>query len=123
MSEYRDRIADLAERSREDREAFEPPADPPAEAEALSYLRSGVGEVVAVYVEGRTGEFAAFDDVELSLLERALNDWLELYARCYGEEIDAEFTVREVAELVVATHDVTDVAQLLTHVPRRREQA
>ncbi|WP_440006302.1 hypothetical protein [Halomicrococcus sp. SG-WS-1] len=120
MSEYRDRIAVLAERSRVDREAFEAPENRPDEERALSYLRDGVGDVVSVYVDGRTGEFAAFDEVEMSMLERALNDWFELYARCYGETIEAEFTVREVAELVIDTHDVSDVAQLLTHVPERR---
>ncbi|WP_227354660.1 hypothetical protein [Haladaptatus salinisoli] len=117
MTEHRDRIAALAERARSDRESFDPPADPPDEERALSYLRDGVGDVVAVYVEGRTGEFARFDGSEMAELERALNDWLALYARCYGREMETDFTVREVAEMVVKTHDVHDAAQLLTHVP------
>ncbi|WP_458187100.1 hypothetical protein [Haladaptatus sp. NG-WS-4] len=117
MTEHRDRIADLADRARADRESFDPPADPPDEERALSYLRDGVGDVVAVYVDGRTGEFARFDGSEMADLERALNDWLALYARCYGHDIETDVTVREVAEMVVKTHDIYDAVQLLTHVP------
>lgn len=119
MTEYRDRIADLAERSRRDRRAFERPDDPPDEEAAMEFLRDGVGRVVSVYIDARTGRPAALDDVELSLLQRALNDWLELYVRCYGQDIDAEFTPREAAELVIETHNVRDTAQLLTRVPDR----
>ncbi|USZ68853.1 hypothetical protein NGM10_03735 [Halorussus salilacus] len=120
MSELRERIADLADRAREDREAFDPPDDPPDDERALRYLREGVGDAVAVYVEARTGEFVPLDAAEMALLERALNDWLELYARCHGRDIDAAFTLREIAELVVDTRDLTDTAQLLTGVPARR---
>ncbi|WP_128478416.1 hypothetical protein [Halorussus pelagicus] len=119
MSDYRDRIDALAARAREDRREFDPPANPPAEERALTYLRDGVGEVVAVYVETRTGEFAPLDRAEMSDLETALNDWLELYARCHGRAIDAEFTVREVAELVIKTRDVVESARLLTAIPER----
>ncbi|WP_435153851.1 hypothetical protein [Haladaptatus sp. DFWS20] len=117
MTEHRDRIDDLASRAQADRKAFDPPENPPDEERALSILRSGVGEVIGVYVEGRTGEFARFDEWEMEQLEQALNDWLALYARCYGYEIETEFTVREVAELVIKTHDIHDTVQLLTHVP------
>ena len=120
MSDYRDRIEALAERARADYRSFDPPADPPDEARGLRYLRAGVGDVVACYVEARTGEFVPLDGEEMDLLERALNDWLELYARCHGRAVETEFTVREVAELVVKTHDIADSAQLLTGVPARR---
>ena len=121
MSDYRDRIDALAESAREDRRAFDPPADPPDEERAVEFLREGLGEVVSVYVEARTGEFAPLDQHEMDGLERATNDWLELYARCYGREIDADFTVREVAEAVVMdTHDLVDAAALLTGVPERQ---
>jgi hypothetical protein len=123
MSELRDRIDGLAERASADCRAFDPPADPPDEDRALAFLREGVGDAVAAYVEARTGEFVALDDAEMTRLERATNDWLELYARCHGREIDAEFTVREVAETTLATRDVVDAAQLLTGVPERREVA
>ena len=120
MSDYRDRIAALAERARADRRTFDPPADPPDEERAVGYLREGVGDGVSCYIDARTGEFAPLDAEEMALLERAVNEWLELYARCHGTEIDAEFTVREVAELVVDTYDLADTAQLLTGVPARR---
>ena len=120
MSDYRDRIESLAERARADRRAFDPPDDPPDAERAVAFLRDGVGDAVACYVDARTGTFAPLDGEEMALLERALNDWLELYARCHGTAIDAEFTVREVAELVVDTYDLADTAQLLTGVPERR---
>lgn len=49
-----------------------------------------------------------------------MNDWLTMYARCYGVDLDADFTVREAAEVLLRTHDVVDTAQLLTCVPERR---
>ncbi|WP_233204273.1 hypothetical protein [Halegenticoccus soli] len=117
---YGARIRDLAEAARRERDAFVPPADPPAEERAMSYLRSGLGPVVALYVEARTGgRTVAFSAEEFALLQRATNDWLSLYARCYGVEMDAEFTVREAAELLVRTHNIRDTAQLLTRVPAR----
>jgi hypothetical protein len=122
MSGVSDRIETLAERARRDREAFEPPPDPPDEAAAMSYLTEGVGDVVALYIEARTGEKVRFDDAEFVLLERALNDWFELYAACYGVDLDAAFTVREVAELVVETHSIREAALLLTRVPERDQR-
>ena len=119
MSDVSDRIAELSERARRDREEFEPPPDPPDEAAALGYLTDGVGSVVGLYVDARTGEKVRFDEAEFALLERALNDWLELYAACYGVDIDAAFTVREAAELLVDTHSIRDTAMLLTQVPER----
>lgn len=120
-SEYWDRIAANADRARRARERFEPPEDPPDEQRALEFLREGLGPLVATYVEARTGggEPVAFSEVEFTLLQRALNDWLELYARCYGVTLDAQFTVREAAELLVETHNVHDVARALTKVPGR----
>ena len=120
MSEYRDRIDDIAERARADRRAFDPPADPPDEERAVAYLRDGVGEVVSVYVEARTGEFAPLNADEMDGLERAMNDWLALYARCHGRDVDPELTVREVAETVVMdTYDLVDAARIHTGVPER----
>jgi hypothetical protein len=119
MTGVSERIETLAERARRDREAFEPPPDPPDEEAALAYLTEGVGDVVALYIEARTGELVRFDDAEFVLLERALNDWFELYAACYGADLDAAFTVREVAELVVETHSIREAALLLTRIPER----
>ncbi len=114
-----DRIAHLASRASADRQAFEPPNAVPAEERALEYLREGVGPAVWTYVEARTNGLVAIAPDDFSRLEGAMNDWLELYARCYGTEIDADFTVRAAAELLLETRNIRDVAQLLTHVPSR----
>lgn len=108
---------DLLERAREEERTFEAPVEP--DGRALSYLREGLWPVLERYIELRSsGEPPS--RAEHDALEDALNAWLELYARCYGVEIDAAFAVREAAELFVATHNVRDTAQLLTHVPARR---
>lgn len=118
-SRFWPRIVALARRARRDRRQFEPPADP--DERALSYLRDGVGPTVGLYVEARSSEDPPrFLRMEHALLEGAMNDWLELYARCYGVDLDAQFTIREAAEVLIRTHDLRDVAQLLTNVPDRR---
>ncbi|MFC5366135.1 hypothetical protein [Salinirubrum litoreum] len=119
MSRLADRTARLARRARDDTAAFDPPSDPPAEEEALGYLTDGVGEVVSTYVEARTGEFVRLTETEMTDLHRALNDWLALYARCYGRSVDPDVTVRTTAEVVLKTHSLRDTAQLLTSVPAR----
>ena len=119
MTDVSDRVAELSERARRDRVAFDAPSDPPDEEAALEFLTDGVGEVVALYIQARTGEKVRFDDAEFALLERALNDWLELYAACYGTDLDGAYSVREAAELVVDTHSIRETAVLLTHVPDR----
>jgi len=121
-TDYRARIEELAAAAREARAAFEPPADPPDEERAMEYLRSGLGPTIAVYVDARSGEWVRFEADEFELLERTTNDWLELYAACYGYDLDAEFTVREAAEALIETHNVCDVARVLTGVPPREER-
>lgn len=119
-SDYWERIAALADDARNDVESFQPPEHPPREDEAMGYLREGVGPLVMVYIRGRTGgQPAPFSETEFALMERALNDWLELYARCYGEVVETDVTVREAAELLLDTRNVKDVAQILTRVPQR----
>lgn len=119
-SRYSERVEALADRARRDRERFEPPAEPPDEGRALEFLREGVGPAISVYVEGRTGgERVPFTAEEVSLLEESLNGWLSLYARCYGEELDAAFSIRAAAEVLVDTRNVVDTARVLTHVPER----
>lgn len=121
---YGDRIRRLAEQYREDSAAFEPPAEPPAETEAMDYLRDGLGPTVMVYVDARTNDSGVeFSQAAFDRLHEALNGYLELYAACYGVEIDADFTIREAAELLVDTHNVRDVAAMLTHVPDRGVQS
>lgn len=117
MTEEIDALAARAER---DRARFNPPADPPDEERAMQFLQEGVGPAVWVYVEAHSGEtHERFDPGQFQRLEGAMNKWLELYSCCYGVNLDAQFTVREAAELLLQTHNVQDVAQLLTHVPER----
>ncbi len=118
-----DRIDDLEARLREARDRFESPADPPDEDRAMRILREGFGPTVWIYVEGRTGgRMVQFSPEEFSRLERLMNEWLALYARCYGAEIESEATLRTAAEALVETHNVRDVAQLLTNVPSRTDE-
>ncbi len=121
-SPYRDRIETLATEARAARESFDPPADPPDEDRAVQYLREGFGEAVAVYVDARSGEWDRFGTAEFAQLETAMNAYLELYAACYGVDYDADFTVREAAEALVDTHNIVDVARVLTGVPERGER-
>jgi hypothetical protein len=120
MSQYADRIAELHRQSRRDERAFTPPTDPPAEEEAVRYLREGFGECVAVYLDARTGgPPVRFETGEFDRLQGAMNTWLSLYTRCHGVELDAAFTVRTAAEVFIDTHDLKGTAAVLTHVPGR----
>jgi len=114
------RIETLADRATADCAAFEPPADPPADERAMSYLREGAGPAVSLYVEARTGgRMVHFPPDQYHALENAMNDWFELYAACYGVDVDSEVALREAAELLIDTHNIKDVAQILTGVPER----
>jgi hypothetical protein len=117
-SGYYARIADLAETARHERETFDgADAD---ETDALGYARDGLGDVVALYIEARTAEWdVEFSGRELDLLHRATNDYLSLWARCHGVRFDTDVTVREVAEVLLKTHNIVDTAQLVTKVPDR----
>lgn len=91
-----------------------------AEEAALVAARDGLGPVVALYVEARTGDdWVRFSETEMERLHRATNDWLAVYARCRGVDVDPDVTVREAAEVLIDTHDITDVAALLTGLHRR----
>jgi len=119
-SAYADRIRSLAQQYRSDRADFEPPVDPPAEERAMEFLREGLGPTVMVYVDARANDWGVeFAEWEFERLHEALNGYLELYTRCYGVELDADFTVREAAELLIDTHNIKDVAAMLTQVPGR----
>jgi hypothetical protein len=117
-SGYYPRIADLAAEARHERETFDGTgAD---EQRALEYARDGLGSVVALYIEARTAEWdVEFSGRELDLLHRATNDYLSLYTRCHGVAFDTDTTVREVAEILLKTHNIVDTAQLVTKVPER----
>lgn len=115
------RIQSLVERAERDLEAYEPPADPPDEDRALEYLTEGVGPAIWVYIDGRTGEWERFDPLEFERLTWAVNTWLELYAGCYGETIESDVSLRTAAEALLDTHNIRDVAWILTNVPARSE--
>jgi len=119
MSEYADRLRVLAAGVDAARESLDP--DPPDEERALELLREGFGPTVALYCEARTGdEWVRFGDRQFDRLEATMNDWLDLYAACYGVDLDGAFTVREAAELLIDTRSVRDAAMVLTGVPDRR---
>ena len=115
----RERIGELADRAACDRGGFEPPADPPDAERAIAYLRDGAGPAVWLYVEARVDGFVHLPPEEFAALEDAMNDWFELYARCHGVEIDAAFPIRQAAEALLDTHNIADVARVLTGVPDR----
>lgn len=84
------------------------------------FLREGAGRAIWLYVAARTGgRDVRFPEPVFEALERSMNGWLRLYAVGNGVELDARFTVREAAELLIETRNVHDVAQLLTGVPGR----
>ncbi|KAB1188075.1 MULTISPECIES: hypothetical protein [Haloferax] len=117
---FGERVRELASEAQQARERFDPPDESAADERALACARDGVGPAVSLYIEARTGgRMVEFTREEFRLLQRALNDWLAMYARCYGVDLDADFTVREAAEVLLRTHNVVDTAQLLTCVPAR----
>ncbi len=131
MSRYGPRIAALARRAERERAAFDAvetrsdgdpsPDRPMSPDDAVGYLREGAGQAIWLYVEARTGgRLVPFPDAELTALETAMNRWLECYTRCHGVALEAEFTIREAAELLLETRNIVDTAQLLTCVPDRR---
>lgn len=122
-SSYAERIEELAREARTAREAWadeELSDSEPDEQRALEAARDGLGPVVACYVEARTGDDPPrFSAREHRLLRRATRDWLECFARCHGVAHESDATVRSAAELLLETHDIVAVAQLLTGVPNQ----
>ncbi|MFB6086929.1 MAG: hypothetical protein ABEJ85_00280 [Haloarculaceae archaeon] len=116
-SRYRDRSDELAAEAARAKASFDPPGDPPDEERARRLLREGFGPTLSVYVEARSGDWDRFDTEEFAALEGAMNDWLDLYAACYGVDHEADVTARTAAEALVDTHNVYDVARILTGVP------
>lgn len=115
---FHERIHAHAERADRHRTEFSPPDSPPAEEQAMRFLREGAGPAVSLYVEARTGgQMVHFPPAEYHALEDAMNTWFELYAACYGVDVEADWAIREAAELLVDTHNIKDVAVMLTHVP------
>jgi hypothetical protein len=118
MTDYRERIQEMEARA--DRVASKLDPDPPDEERAVELLQQGVGPTVSIYCEARTGNSRIrFPDAEFERLEETLDQWLALYAQCYGVDLDGEYSVRTAAELLVDTHNIHDVATVLTGVPDR----
>jgi hypothetical protein len=120
MNRYGPRIAALAREAERDRAAVDP--DTGGSGGGIEYLRDGAGRAIWLYVEARTGDrLVPLSAAELEALELAMNRWLECYARCHGVDLEADFTIRQAAELLLETRNVVDTAQLLTCVPERRK--
>tara|TARA_A100001037_G_scaffold288499_1_gene299210 strand:+ start:20396 stop:20776 length:381 start_codon:yes stop_codon:yes gene_type:complete len=87
---------------------------------ALECLMMGFGPIVAMYLEARIkGKLIPITQNQFEKIELIMNGWLEIYARYYGEEIEANFSVRDAALLFLETHDIQDVAEILTKIPNK----
>ncbi|MFC7027921.1 hypothetical protein ACFQJ5_10455 [Halomicroarcula sp. GCM10025324] len=116
--QYVDRIRTLERRAEAARDSFDP--DPPDDDRAMTVVREGFGPTVSLYCESRTGDaWVRFDGDTFDRLEATMNAWLDLYAACYGVQLDGTYAIREAAELLVDTHNARDTAQVLTGVPDR----
>ena len=117
-TDYREDIARLERRAEAVATTLDP--EPPDEDRATELLHEGFGPTVSLYCQARTGgSWERFEQREFERLQATLDRWLDLYARCYGVELDGEYSVRTAAELLVDTHNIRDTAMLLTGVPER----
>ena len=115
---YADRVRALERRASDVGDDFAP--DPPDDELAMHVVRTGFGPTVSLYCEARTGDsWVRFDEQLFDRLEATMNDWLGLYAACYGREVAGAYGIREAAELLVDTHNARDTAQVLTGIPER----
>lgn len=115
---YRERLSRLERRAETVTRELDP--DPPDEARALELLREGVGPTVSIYCSARTGEpVTRFEPDEFERLQATFDQWLSLYGACYGVSLDGTYSIRTAAQLLVDTHDIHDVATVLTGVPER----
>lgn len=84
------------------------------------YLKNGVGPAILLYIEARSkNEIIPITPKQFQDIENSMNGWLGLYARCHGEEIEISVSLREAAVLFIETHNIFDVAQILTRIPER----
>jgi len=118
VSEYHDEIRRLDRRADDIAASLDP--DPPDEQRATELLHEGVGPLVSIYCQARTGgSWDRFEAAEFKQLNETLDQWLALYARCYGVDLDGDYSVRTAAKLLVDTHNIRDTAMVLTGVPER----
>ena len=86
---------------------------------AMECLTKGFGPSVAIYIEARLkGNLIPITPEQFQKLETIMNGWLELYTEYLGEKIEANFSIREAAVLFLETHDIQDVAEILTRVSK-----
>lgn len=113
-------IDDVWDRSKADRAAFDQPESVPDEQAALEYLQNGAGQAIGIYMllrtDGRTYRFSA---QEFERLEEAMQNWLSLYAACYGTQLTVRPSIRTAAETLLETEELRTTAQLLTGVPNK----
>ncbi|SDM81006.1 hypothetical protein SAMN04487949_2664 [Halogranum gelatinilyticum] len=102
-------VARLVDRSQQDAEEFDPETGDPERC-----LSAGVEPIVELYIDVRKTDGERLTPVEQSLLERALNDWLSLYAACHDAPFHAHFTVHEMAVAYAGNGDLrSTVGELL----------
>ncbi|MGZ0746063.1 MULTISPECIES: hypothetical protein [unclassified Haloparvum] len=107
-SAYWDEVATLVEQSRGRFEEFDPET-----GDAQVPITEGVVPIVELYVEVRRDD-VTLSQVERSLIEGLLNDWLNAYARAHDTSCPGEFSVHDVVlafaeagSLEDAVHDLT----------------
>ncbi len=87
---------------------------------ALDCLMIGFEPAIAMYIEARIkGKLIPITPEQFERIESIMNGWLEIYAKYYGEDIEANFSIREASLLFLETHDIQDVAEMLTKIPKK----
>lgn len=89
-SAYWDEVATLVEQSRDRYEAFDPET-----GDERVPITEGVVPIVELYAEVRRDD-VTLSQVEQSLLEGVLNDWLNAYAQVHETSCPGEFSVHDV---------------------------
>ncbi|MFB6235302.1 MAG: hypothetical protein ABEH81_03205 [Halopenitus sp.] len=101
-SAYWDEVATLVEQSRGRFEEF----DPETGSDTVP-LAEGVVPIVELYAEVRRDDMT-LSQVERSLLEGVLNDWLNAYARAHDTSCPGEFSVHDVVLAFAEAGSVED---------------
>lgn len=104
-------VATLVDTSQQTAEQFDPGTDDPEQC-----LSAGIEPIVELYIDVRQAENERLTPVEQSLLERALNDWLSLYADCHDVPFHAHFTVHEMAVAYAGNGDLPSTVDELLGV-------
>lgn len=111
-SEYWRDVASVAESTRQECDSFDTETGDPA-----TCIQEGIAPIVALYIRVRQ-EGEQLSDVERSLLEGALTDWLTAFAACHDVPFDGGFTVREIALAWTANGSLRETVRELVGVDR-----